>query len=156
MGSLVDIHIVVRNQIRRENSSAGHVHGHQSHVQSEYGVNARKVSRRLSLQIVALTLNNKLDLHSLNLQDKTIEQLPSIEKSAHRSEVRCLAFSSDDMLIASGSAESLKIWNRSVEHWRMCSAVKIRPVLDIVLNRYGRFLVRMHFAACSCRVIIRC
>ena len=43
-----------------------------------------------------------------------MEQLPSIEKSAHRTEVRCLAFSSDDMLIASGSAESLKIWNRLV------------------------------------------
>ncbi len=66
------------------------------------------------IQIVALTLNNKLDIHSLNIQDKTIEQLPSIEKSAHRTEVRCLAFSSDDMLIASGSGESLKIWNRFV------------------------------------------
>ncbi len=63
-------------------------------------------------QIVALTLNNKLDLFSLNIQDKTTEQLSSIEKSGHRTEVRCLAFSSDDMLIASGSAESLKIWNR--------------------------------------------
>lgn len=61
---------------------------------------------------MALTLNNKLDIRSLNIQDKLMEQLPSIEKAAHRTEVRCLAFSSDDMLIASGSGESLKIWNR--------------------------------------------
>lgn len=66
-------------------------------------------------QIVALTLNNKLDIRSLNIQDKTSEQLPSIDKSAHRTEVRCLAFSSDDMLIASGSGEALKIWNRFEE-----------------------------------------
>jgi U3 small nucleolar RNA-associated protein 12 len=64
-------------------------------------------------------LNNKLDIRSLNIQDKTVEQLPAIEKSAHRTEVRCLAFSSDDMLIASGSGESLKIWNRFVENCRV-------------------------------------
>ncbi|CAF3740693.1 unnamed protein product [Rotaria socialis] len=63
-------------------------------------------------KIIALTLSNKIDISSLNIQDKTVEQLPSIEKSAHRTEIRCLAFSSDDMLIASGSGESLKIWNR--------------------------------------------
>jgi len=63
-------------------------------------------------KIVALTLNNKISVHALNIQDKAIETLPSIEKAAHRTEVRCLAFSSDDMLIASGSGESLKIWNR--------------------------------------------
>ncbi|CAF0914831.1 unnamed protein product [Rotaria sordida] len=76
----------------------------------------------ITCKIIALTLNNKIDIHSLNIQDKTIEQLPSIEKSAHRTEVRCLAFSSDDMLIASGSGESLKIWNR-----HSCESIRTIP-----------------------------
>ncbi|CAF4317227.1 unnamed protein product, partial [Adineta steineri] len=76
----------------------------------------------LTCKIIALTLNNKLDIHSLNIQNKTHEQLPSIEKSAHRTEVRCLAFSSDDMLIASGSGESLKIWNR-----HSCESIRTIP-----------------------------
>ncbi|CAF0782132.1 unnamed protein product [Didymodactylos carnosus] len=66
-------------------------------------------------KIVALTYSNKLDVRSMNINDKlpvNIEQVSTIEKPGHRTEVRCLAFSSDDMLIASGSSESLKIWNR--------------------------------------------
>ncbi|CAF1066226.1 unnamed protein product [Adineta ricciae] len=77
---------------------------------------------QMTCKIVALTLSNKLDLHLLNIQDKTVEQLPSIEKLAHRTEVRCLAFSSDDMLIASGSGESLKIWNRN-----SCESIRTIP-----------------------------
>ncbi|CAM4767347.1 unnamed protein product [Rotaria magnacalcarata] len=73
-------------------------------------------------KIIALTLSNKIDISSLNIQDKTVEQLPSIEKSAHRTEIRCLAFSSDDMLIASGSGESLKIWNR-----HSCESIRTIP-----------------------------
>lgn len=106
----------------------------------------------LTCKIVALTLSNKLDLHLLNIQDKTVEQLPSIEKSAHRTEVRCLAFSSDDMLIASGSGESLKIWNRFVCVFERFSL--LFDFLGIVVNRSERFLVLMHFAVCFYRVII--
>lgn len=75
-----------------------------------------------------------------------MEQLPSIEKSAHRTEVRCLAFSSDDMLIASGSAESLKIWNRSVKN---SSEENLRIVLDIVVNPFEQSHVLMHCVVCS-------
>jgi hypothetical protein len=99
-------------------------------------------------------LNNKLDLHLLNIQEKTIEQLPSIEKSAHRTEVRCLAFSSDDMLIASGSAEALKIWNRLVN---ISSSQFLKYLFfysDIVVNQFEPFLVLMHFVVCSYLVII--
>ncbi|CAF3512285.1 unnamed protein product [Rotaria sp. Silwood1] len=73
-------------------------------------------------KIITLTLNNKIDINLLNIQNKNIEKLPSIEKSAHRTEVRCLAFSSDDMLIASGSGESLKIWNR-----HSCESIRTIP-----------------------------
>ncbi|CAF4418419.1 unnamed protein product, partial [Rotaria sp. Silwood2] len=76
----------------------------------------------ITCKIITLTLNNKIDIHSLNIQDKTVEKLPAVEKSAHRTEVRCLAFSSDDMLIASGSGESLKIWNR-----HSCESIRTIP-----------------------------
>ncbi len=104
---------------------------------------------------MALTLNNKLDLHLLNIQDKTMEQLPSIEKSSHRTEVRCLAFSSDDMLIASGSAESLKIWNRFVDAISPFRKITFFFYSDIVVNPYEQFLVIMPFVVCFYLVIIR-
>lgn len=104
-----------------------------------------------------MTLNNKLDLHLLNIPEKLTEQLPSIERLAHRTEVRCLAFSSDDMLIASGSAESLKIWNRLVKFFISLTASYSNIYTfssDIAVNLYELFLVITRFAVCSYLEII--
>lgn len=64
---------------------------------------------------VTTTLNcNVVELYSLNSENKDEEPrlLRSIRSQGHRSEIRAVAFSSDSLAIISGSAESVKLWNR--------------------------------------------
>lgn len=60
--------------------------------------------------------NNSLELYSLNLnetnKDKEISALRSITLHGHRTEVRALCFSSDNLAFASASGDSIKLWNR--------------------------------------------
>lgn len=67
-------------------------------------------------QVGITTNNNAVGLYSLNLEN-TIGQvmnLRSIRSHGHHSEVRCLAFSSDNLAVVSGSADQIKMWNRYV------------------------------------------
>ncbi|PNS20202.1 hypothetical protein CAC42_5652 [Sphaceloma murrayae] len=76
-----------------------------------------RVSRRLSL-LVACS-NNQLELYEIDTRQdkKTAEEAPdysralSVDNPGHRTDVRALAISSDDRMLASASAGSLKIWN---------------------------------------------
>ncbi|XP_069680320.1 WD repeat-containing protein 3 [Periplaneta americana] len=64
---------------------------------------------------VALTLNsNCVELYSLHVSMKEAESrcLRKISGQGHHSEVRSVAFSSDNLAIVSASAESIKMWNR--------------------------------------------
>ncbi|XP_065338658.1 WD repeat-containing protein 3 [Cloeon dipterum] len=58
--------------------------------------------------------NNKIELYSV-LAKSTAEHklLRTLEKCGHRSEVRAVCFSSDALAVATGSAESVRVWNRT-------------------------------------------
>ncbi|XP_031826213.1 WD repeat-containing protein 3 [Nomia melanderi] len=59
--------------------------------------------------------NNSLDLYSILTQDKNpeVNQLRTIVKHGHRSDVRAVCFSSDNLAFATASGDSVKLWNRS-------------------------------------------
>lgn len=66
------------------------------------------------LRIAVSFANNFIKLFSTNIREKHAEPvlLKSLMQHGHHSEVRTVAFSSDGLAIASGSGDSLKLWNR--------------------------------------------
>lgn len=67
------------------------------------------------LKVALLLQNNTIETYSLKTTDKT----PTANKTArltlggHRTDVRTLAFSSDNLAILSASGDTVKVWNRS-------------------------------------------
>ncbi|EAA01008.3 AGAP001146-PA [Anopheles gambiae str. PEST] len=71
---------------------------------------------RNELRICCTFVKNFVQLFSLDLnvkKDAEPETLYALQKQGHPSEARTVAFSSDSLAIASGSAESLKLWSRA-------------------------------------------
>ncbi|GAB0099212.1 WD repeat-containing protein 3 [Sergentomyia squamirostris] len=66
------------------------------------------------LRVVVSSANNFIKLFNLNVKEKNAEpaEIRSLTQIGHHSEVRSVSFSSDNLAIASGSGDSLKIWNR--------------------------------------------
>ncbi|XP_042722780.1 WD repeat-containing protein 3 [Lagopus leucura] len=73
------------------------------------------LSPKEELKIVLLLQNNIIELHTVNLSAQVPQAVRAsrITIGGHRSDVRTLAFSSDNIAVLSGAAESVKIWNRS-------------------------------------------
>uniref|UniRef100_A0A1B6DL56 Small-subunit processome Utp12 domain-containing protein n=1 Tax=Clastoptera arizonana TaxID=38151 RepID=A0A1B6DL56_9HEMI len=68
------------------------------------------------LRIAVILNNNIIELFSLTISmglQEEVKSLRKIQSYGHNSEVRCLAFSSDDLAIVSGSGNEVKLWNRS-------------------------------------------
>lgn len=70
------------------------------------------------LQLLVGTNNNLLDIYEIPQKGKTkTEEAPdydrtfSVELAGHRNDIRALALSSDDRMLASASSGGLKIWN---------------------------------------------
>ncbi|XP_034741433.1 WD repeat-containing protein 3 [Etheostoma cragini] len=67
------------------------------------------------LKVALLLQNNTIETYSLRTTDKT----PNANKTArltlggHRTDVRTLAFSSDNLAVLSASGDTVKVWNRS-------------------------------------------
>lgn len=68
------------------------------------------------LKAVFLLQNNLVELYSLSTSLPTPQPVRTsrITIGGHRSDVRTLSFSSDNIAVLSAAAESIKIWNRSV------------------------------------------
>ncbi|XP_057671802.1 WD repeat-containing protein 3 [Diorhabda carinulata] len=66
------------------------------------------------LRIATNLSNNVVELYSIqsSAKDSEPKRLRSILHQGHRTDVRSVCFSSDNLAIASGSAESVKLWNR--------------------------------------------
>lgn len=74
-----------------------------------------------AIQLLAATTNNQLEVYSIPTRDQIkksrSEALPeysrtlSVELPGHRADIRALALSSDDRMLASASNGGLKIWN---------------------------------------------
>ncbi|EKD20743.1 uncharacterized protein L3040_006461 [Drepanopeziza brunnea f. sp. 'multigermtubi'] len=73
------------------------------------------------IQFLAATNNNQLEVYSVSVKEKTkekkSEEMPEYSRSlavdlpGHRADIRSLALSSDDRMLASASNGGLKIWN---------------------------------------------
>uniref|UniRef100_A0A182PR80 Small-subunit processome Utp12 domain-containing protein n=1 Tax=Anopheles epiroticus TaxID=199890 RepID=A0A182PR80_9DIPT len=71
---------------------------------------------RNELRICCTFMKNLVQLFSLDLnvkKDAEPETLYTLQKQGHPSEARTVSFSSDNLAIASGSAESVKLWSRA-------------------------------------------
>ncbi|XP_056415962.1 WD repeat-containing protein 3 [Hyla sarda] len=73
---------------------------------------------RGELKVVVLLQNNSVECFSMGADPTGAGAVESTKSSrltlgGHRSDVRTLAFSSDNIAVLSASAESVKIWNRS-------------------------------------------
>ncbi|CAL1677710.1 unnamed protein product [Lasius platythorax] len=58
--------------------------------------------------------NNSIELHSLYMEEKNpeVKLLRSIMAQGHRTDVRAVCFSSDNLAFATASGDSVKLWNR--------------------------------------------
>ncbi|XP_072756737.1 WD repeat-containing protein 3 [Anoplolepis gracilipes] len=58
--------------------------------------------------------NNSIELYSLHIEEKNpeLKQLRSIMTHGHRTDVRAVCFSSDNLAFATVSGDSVKLWNR--------------------------------------------
>lgn len=72
------------------------------------------LSPKGELKATVMLQNNIIESYSLNprAQIPQVLQVSKITIGGHRSDVRTLAFSSDNIAILSAAAESVKIWNR--------------------------------------------
>lgn len=72
------------------------------------------MGRSGELRICTGLNNNSIELYSLFTQEKDAEvkHLRSITNHGHRSEVRAVCFSSDNLAFATASGDSVKLWNR--------------------------------------------
>lgn len=78
-----------------------------------------------SVQILATTNNNQIELYNVDVKSQKpssksdafpdYTRIFSVELPGHRTDVRSLALSSDDHMLASASNASLKIWNVRTE-----------------------------------------
>lgn len=73
-----------------------------------------------SISLLAATMNNQLEVYTVATGDRVklrANEPPdyarslSVDMPGHRSDVRCVALSSDDRMLASASHGTLKIWN---------------------------------------------
>lgn len=66
------------------------------------------------LQICIGVNNNTLELHSVAIKSKErhVELLRTISAHGHRTDVRAVCFSSDNLAFATASGDSVKLWNR--------------------------------------------
>lgn len=76
--------------------------------------------------MVLLLQNNVIELYNLDLSAQVPQavRVSRITIGGHRSDVRTLAFSSDNIAILSAAAESVKIWNRYAV--RLCQSPRIQ------------------------------
>lgn len=83
---------------------------------------ASKPGKSNSVQLLVSLSNNSLELYDIPIPSSSkdnkkapevsdYKKLHSIELAGHRSDVRALALSSDDRMLASASSDSLKVWN---------------------------------------------
>ncbi|KYO28787.1 WD repeat-containing protein 3 isoform X1 [Alligator mississippiensis] len=73
------------------------------------------LSPKGELKATLLLQNNTVETYALNPSAQTpqVARVSKITIGGHRSDVRTLAFSSDNIALLSAAAESVKIWNRS-------------------------------------------
>ena len=107
-----------------------------------------------NLQLLTATANNQLEIYSIPIKKKETKSeseppeynlMASVDMPGHRTDVRALALSSDDRMLASASNGSLKVWNirtqsciRTLEcGYALCACFLPGDKLVVVGNRNG-------------------
>ncbi|KAF6230072.1 hypothetical protein HO133_004411 [Letharia lupina] len=108
-----------------------------------------------SLHLLAATTNNQLELYNVTTRQKEKHSKPdeppdytrpfSVDMPGHRTDVRSLALSSDDRMLASASNGSLKLWNIRTQScirtldcgYALCATFLPGDKIVIVGNRNG-------------------
>ena len=114
---------------------------------------SRKSSK--NLQLLIATTNNQLELYNVTVKqkDKSVKpdeppdytRILAVDTPGHRTDVRSLALSSDDRMLASASSGALKIWNvrtqsciRTLEcGYALCATFLPGDKIVILGNREG-------------------
>ena len=110
---------------------------------------------RKTLQLLAATTNNQLEVYSIPVKPKDkksksdeppdYQRAVSVDLPGHRTDIRSLALSSDDRMLASSSNGSLKIWNVRTQScirtldcgYSLCSSFLPGDKIVVVGNRNG-------------------
>lgn len=108
-----------------------------------------------SIQILAATTNNQLEVYDIPVKRKEKKSKSSeppdynrtfsVDMPGHRTDVRSLALSSDDRMLASASNGTLKIWNIRTQNcirtlecgYALCSSFLPGDKIVVVGNRNG-------------------
>ncbi|KAK9480728.1 WD40-repeat-containing domain protein [Lipomyces japonicus] len=85
----------------------------------DWAFTSPEFAKRDSLQVLVSLASNSLELYSITVPDQVKKSAPApeynlqyaIDIPGHRSDVRTLALSSDDTMLASASNGNLKVWN---------------------------------------------
>lgn len=66
------------------------------------------------LKVALLLQNNSMETYSLKIADKApaSSRTARLTLGGHRTQVRTLAFSSDNLAVLSASGDTVKVWNR--------------------------------------------
>lgn len=66
------------------------------------------------LKVALLLQNNTVETYSLKTSHKTpvADKTARLTLGGHRTDVRTLAFSSDNLAVLSASGDTVKVWNR--------------------------------------------
>lgn len=115
------------------------------------------MNKSSNLNILAATANNQLEAYGVvpaNKKDKGDEESDynrnlAVDIPGHRTDIRSIALSSDDRMLASASNGSLKIWNTRTETclrtlecgYSLCSAFLSGDKIVVVGNKNGELEV---------------
>ena len=104
-GEEVEVKATLQEMVRRlpQHKAGGKVRGTDVRVEGE------------EVQVAVLTANNMVEQvkGKLGGQSEELVAAGKLDNMGHRSDVRCVAFSSDNTAVATGSSEAVKVWNRS-------------------------------------------
>lgn len=92
-------------------------------------------------RIVVSTANNSIKLFSVDFGAKNAEAslLRSVQQGGHRTETRTVAFSSDNLTIASGSSDQIKLWSSDTQ--TCLRTVDVSYALSICFVPGDRYLI---------------
>jgi U3 small nucleolar RNA-associated protein 12 len=115
-----------------------------------------KTKSSRSIQLVAATTNNQLEAYTVNTNrknkdedDEDYNRNLAVDIPGHRTDIRSVALSSDDRMLATASNGSLKVWNvrtqsclRTLEcGYALCSAFLPGDKIVVVGNKDGNLEV---------------
>ncbi|XP_045473808.1 WD repeat-containing protein 3 [Harmonia axyridis] len=94
------------------------------------------------VRVAVCLSSNELELHSLNFsvpanEPKLLKNISYMQ--GHQSEVRAVAFSSDNFLMASGSGESVKFWNRPTQ--ALVKTIETSSILSLVFAPGDKYVL---------------